>query len=99
MLDFSKMLLRGKIWAEWKHSACVILKLYLGEISMINIFYDITMNCNLRCKHCYNAKHLKKGIPETIDIEKTFSNLLKLNPDIIIWIDNFCMIFSLLSIM
>lgn len=50
---------------------------------MINIFYDITMNCNLRCKHCYNAKHLKKGIPETIDIEKTFSNLLKLNPDII----------------
>ena len=37
---------------------------------MINIFYDITMNCNLRCKHCYNAKHLKKGIPETIDIEK-----------------------------
>lgn len=44
------------------------------------LLYDITMNCNLRCSHCYNSDFLKLGNKVEIDVEYVFNNILKLNP-------------------
>ena len=33
----------------------------LGDVYYEEVFYHITMDCNLRCKHCYAGDHLIKG--------------------------------------
>ena len=43
------------------------------------VTYDITMNCNLRCKHCYNANYLEAGKGVRIDVEKTINALSKID--------------------
>lgn len=42
------------------------------------IMYDVTMNCNLRCKHCYNADFLDAGSLCEIDVDKIFSAFSKI---------------------
>lgn len=51
---------------------------------MKTIFYDITLNCNLKCLHCYNSEVLLPAKNTIIDIEKTINKILEVNPDVII---------------
>ena len=51
---------------------------------MKTIFYDITLNCNLKCLHCYNSKVLLPAKDSIINIEKTVNKILEVNPDIVV---------------
>lgn len=51
---------------------------------MSTLIYDITLNCNLKCKHCYNSKVLTPSMELDIDIEKTMKKILEIDPDVII---------------
>lgn len=46
---------------------------YIGTIT-----YDITMNCNLRCKHCYNSEYLDVGHEIELDIKKIIDGFSKI---------------------
>ena len=40
--------------------------------------YDVTMNCNLRCIHCYNNDFLDVGQPIEIDVQEIMAGLQKI---------------------
>ena len=42
------------------------------------IMYDITMNCNLRCSHCYNAEQLSPGHYVEANISEVIDGLSKI---------------------
>lgn len=42
------------------------------------IMYDITMNCNLRCSHCYNAEQLSPGHYVEANISEIIDGLSKI---------------------
>lgn len=42
------------------------------------IMYDITTNCNLRCRHCYNANFLSDENYVEVDVEKIFNAFSKI---------------------
>lgn len=49
-----------------------------NDIFINTIMYDITMNCNLRCKHCYNSDYLESGQYVEIDIDKIIHGFSKI---------------------
>lgn len=42
------------------------------------LMYDVTMNCNLKCVHCYNNELLNEGYPIEIDVQRVVDGLLKI---------------------
>lgn len=51
----------------------------MNNIQFRTIMYDITMNCNLRCKHCYNAEYLQTGIAIKVDLPRILNAFSKIN--------------------
>jgi AdoMet-dependent heme synthase len=47
------------------------------ERKLIEVAFELTHKCNLRCKHCYNSENLKKAKKE-MNTEQVFSALKKL---------------------
>lgn len=50
----------------------------MGKKYINTLMYDITMNCNLRCIHCYNNEFLDAGQSVEIDVREVIDGLSKI---------------------
>ncbi|MEI6857152.1 radical SAM protein [Psychrilyobacter sp.] len=51
---------------------------------MSSLIYDITSNCNLACKHCYNSKFLKGSEETLINVNEVISKILEIKPEVLL---------------
>lgn len=51
----------------------------MGKLCIDTLMYDITMNCNLRCRHCYNSDFLKHGNYEKINVTKVLEGFSQID--------------------